>query len=323
MRLVFLGSGEFGLPTLEALAAGGHDIRLVVSQPDRPAGRGGKCRQTPIHQAAERLGLPVACPEKPNDPDFARELAETAPDLAVVVAYGHLIKKNLLAIPRLGFVNLHASLLPAYRGAAPVPWAILRGETVSGATVFLLNEEFDSGSILGRTILPIAADDTAGSYLAKLAPLGAELMVDTVRALAEGVAEPKPQDHDLASAAPKLRKEDGIIDWTRPFDEIERRVRAFQPWPVAHTVFETGKGPLRMGVIRLTPAPAANGATVPGQVLSACPKEGLVVMTGDLPARLADVLPEGKRPMRDIEFLRGTRVIRVLPERPSGYDGSC
>ncbi len=152
-----------------------------------------------------------------------------APDLAVVVAYGHLIRKPLLHIPTRGFVNLHASLLPAYRGAAPVPWAILRGEKESGVSVFQLDEKFDTGAVLAMLALPIADDDTSGSYLAKLAPHGGELMVHTVADIAAGTARPRPQDNTKASAAPKFAKEDGRIDWTLPFAEIERKVRAFQP----------------------------------------------------------------------------------------------
>ncbi len=163
MRLVFFGSGDFGIPTLDALVAAGHDIPLVVSQPDRPAGRGGKTRPTPLRARAEELGLAVACPEKPNTPEFEADLRAAAPEMCVVVAYGHLIKRPLLAVPRHGFVNLHASLLPAYRGAAPVPWAIRKGEAVSGVSVFQLDERFDTGAVLASLALPIADTDTWGA----------------------------------------------------------------------------------------------------------------------------------------------------------------
>lgn len=308
MRLVFFGSGEFGVPTLDALLAAGHDIPAVISQPDRPAGRGGKTRPTPIRALAESRGVPVLCPEKPNTPEFEAELRALAPELAVVVAYGHLIKKPLLAVPPRGFVNLHASLLPAYRGAAPVPWAILRGETVSGASVFQLDERFDTGAVVGMESLPILPDDTSGTYLARLAPVGAGLMARTVAAIAAGAAVPQPQDDSRSSAAPKFAKEDGRIDWTLPFAEIERKVRALQPWPQAFAVISTAKGEVRVNVVRLEAVGETVDGRTPGSILEADAKKGLIVATGDCPARLALLQPEGKRVMPDTDFLRGTKV---------------
>ncbi len=323
MRLVFFGSGEFAVSTLEALARDGQEVAAVVSQPDRPYGRGGKTRSTPLAAKAEEMGVPVLKPEKPNTPEFAAELRLLRPELAVIVAYGHLIKPLLLEIPPLGFVNLHASLLPAYRGAAPVPWAILKGETVSGATVFRLNEKFDAGAVLGRVRLPILPDDTSGSYLEKLAPLGAALMRETVRALAEGTAEAQPQDEGQASPAPKFTKEDGRLDWTRPFAELERKVRALSPWPLGFTFLPTPKGCMRVNVGKLVGGEAAEKfnknnsefmkqlASVnttryePGQIMAADAKAGLWVMTGDAPARLTLLQPEGKRMLQDTDFLRG------------------
>ncbi len=324
MRLVFFGSGEFGVPTLEALVRAGQELAAVVSQPDRPYGRGGKTRPTPLAAKAEELGLPVLRPPRPNTPEFAAEFRRLEPDLAVIVAYGHLIKPLLLEIPAKGFVNLHASLLPAYRGAAPVPWAILKGETQSGATVFKLNEKFDAGAVLARVVLPIAADDTSGSYLEKLAPLGAVLMRDTVQALAEGAARAQPQDEGSASPAPKFTKEDGHLDWTRPFAELERKVRALSPWPLGFTFLPNPKGCVRVNVGKLLGAEetgkisdnisekvkhSVSGVTnkySPGQIIAADAKAGLLVMTGDVPARLAVLQPEGRRMMLDTDFLRGT-----------------
>lgn len=304
MRLVFFGSGDFGIPTLDTLAAR-HDIAAVVTQPPRPAGRGGKTRPTPVHRHALDAGLPVLAPERPGDPECERELRRIDPDAAVVVAYGHLIRRPLLGIPRHGCLNLHASLLPAYRGAAPVPWAIMAGETVSGVSVFLLDDNLDTGAVVARAELPILPDDTAGSYLEKLAPLGAKLMLDTLSDIARGHAVPSPQDDARASRAPKLRKEQGRVDWSRPFAELERRVRAFQPWPGAFTHLDTAKGPVRLGILRLEPADAGTPGAAPGTVLAADPGRGLVVMTGDIPARLVRLQPEGKRPMSDKDFLRG------------------
>ena len=309
MRLVFFGSGEFGVRALEAMVAGVAVPALVVSQPDRPAGRGGRASPTPIRRLAERLGLPVAAPERPNHPDFVAELAALAPDLAVVVAYGHLIRKPLLELPRLGFVNLHASLLPAYRGAAPVPWAIMNGERESGVTVFQLDERFDSGAVLARASLAIAPDDTSKTYLDKLAPLGAGLLAETALALAAGQAVPQRQDESAASSAPRLGKADGAIDWTRPCAEIERRVRALQPWPRAYAVLPVAGGAMRASILRLSRSGLDGKGAEPGSVVLADPDQGLFVMAGDAPARLEMLQPEGRRPMPDRDFLRGNRVI--------------
>ncbi|MDR1745254.1 MAG: methionyl-tRNA formyltransferase [Planctomycetota bacterium] len=310
MKIVFFGSGEFGIPALENLIRAGHEIPAVVSQPDRPAGRGGKTRPTPLREKAEEMGLAVTCPEKPNTPEFEAELRAFAPDLCVVVAYGHLIKKPLLAVPEHGFVNLHASLLPAYRGAAPVPWAILKGESVSGVSVFQLDERFDTGAVIATASLPILDADTSGTYLARLAPLGGRLMEQAVEDIAAGRAAPQPQDHARASAAPKFSKEDGRIDWNLSFAEIERKVRAFQPWPQAFAMLPTAKGDVRVNIVEMAPAPAgidASGAA-PGAILAADGKTGLVIATGDKPARLTRLQPEGKRAMTDTDFVRGTKI---------------
>ncbi len=309
MRIVFFGSGEFGLPTLAALPAAGHVLPAVVSQPDRPAGRGGRTTPTPVSAFARERGLPVLTPEKPNAPEFAAALRELAPELCVVVAYGHLIRPALLAVPARGFVNLHASLLPAYRGAAPVPWAILRGERESGVSVFQLDEQFDTGALIATQALPIADDDTSGTYLAKLAPVGAELMAGAVADIAAGRAVRQAQDDAKSSAAPKFSKEDGRIDWSLSFAAIERKVRAFQPWPQAFTELPTAKGGMRVNVAQLLPVPgAARAGAQPGDVLACDRKTGLVIATADLPARLALLQPQGKKPMRDTEFLCGTRI---------------
>jgi methionyl-tRNA formyltransferase len=306
-RLVFFGSGPFGLPTLSALAGAGHEILAVVSQPDKPAGRGGKTRPTPISEYAHEQGWSVLTPDSPNTDAFRDELAALRPDLAVVVAYGHLIKKPVLAAPRHGFVNLHASLLPAYRGAAPVPWAILSGETVSGCSVFALDEKFDTGAVIGTASLPIEDDDTSGTYLEKLAPFGAQLMVRSVAEICAGRAVPEAQDDAKSSRAPKFAKADGLIDWTADFAVIERKIRAFQPWPLAYAFFETAKGPVRITVHKAARADIAKRG-LPGAVLAADGDNGLVVMAGDAPVRLAMVRPDGKRAMADTDFLRGTKV---------------
>lgn len=307
-RIVFFGSGEFGVPTLRGLAEAGYDIPAVVSQPPRPAGRGGKCRPTPIGVLAGELGMSIRCPATPNTPEFEAELRSLSPDLAVIVAYGHLIGKPLLGIPRLGFVNLHGSLLPAYRGAAPVPRAILAGERESGVSVFQLDERFDTGAVIARTGLPIADDDTSATYLAKLAPLGGRTMLAAVADIVAGKAVRQPQDESRASKAPKFAKEDGRVDWSRPYAEIERKVRALQPWPRAFAFFGTPKGEQRLNILALRPAAADAPRRPPGTVLAADAASGLVVATGDGAARLVRVQPEGKKPMTDTDYLRGTKI---------------
>ncbi len=307
MRIVFFGSGDFGLPTVKALLASEYQLVAIVSQPDRRAGRGSKTRPTPISEFALENSIPLVRPEKPNSSEFAEELAALSPDLCVIVAYGHLIKKTLLAIPRRGFINLHASILPAYRGAAPVPWAILSGEEVSGATVFSLDEKFDTGGILGHVEMPIDKTDTSATYLAKLAPLGADLVMRLLPDFFAGTLAPQAQDESKSSKAPKFGKEDGRIDWTQTFAAIDCKARAFQPWPLAFTELPTAKGNVRINVLSMEAVDTTlTGA--PGQILAADAKSGLVIMTGDKAARITCFQPEGKRPMADTDYLRGTKV---------------
>ncbi|MDR1519207.1 MAG: methionyl-tRNA formyltransferase [Planctomycetota bacterium] len=308
MRLMFFGSGDFGAKTLETLVSQERRPLAVVSQPGRPAGRGRKPSPTPISRLAAGLGLPLLTPETPNTPDFAAEMRRLAPDLALVVAYGRLIRRDILDIPRLGFVNLHASLLPAYRGAAPVPWAILQGESESGVTVFRLNERFDAGQILARQSLAINPDDTAGSYLEKLAPVGAALVSQTLLGLEAGEVEPEPQDESRVSVAPKFKKKDGRIDWRRSWAEIDRQVRAFQPWPLAYAFVPAAKGEVRINVLGISRSGTEGRGAKPGTLLSADAESGLTIMTGDFPVRLVSLQPEGRRPMSDTDFLRGTRI---------------
>ncbi|MDR2391104.1 MAG: methionyl-tRNA formyltransferase [Planctomycetota bacterium] len=308
LRIVFLGSGAFGGKTLETLVSSGRSPLAVVTRPKRPAGRGRGARATPIHALAEILGLAVLTPENPNAPEFAAELKRLAPDLGVVAAYGHLLRKPLLGVPPLGFVNLHASLLPAYRGAAPIPWAILNGEKESGVTIFQLNERFDAGAILAKRPLLLEPDDTTGSYLGKLASLGADLMARTLADMEADAVRPLPQDESLASPAPKLEKKDGRIDWRRSCVEIDRQVRAFQPWPLAYTFLVTARGEARINVLRLSRITDGVAGAKPGTLLSADPERGLTIMAGDRPVRIERLQPEGRRPMNDVDFLRGTRV---------------
>ncbi len=307
MNLVFFGSGDFGIPTLKALLDSDYTLTAVVSQPDRRAGRGSSVKSTPIADIAHKQGIPVLQPENPNSEEFAAEFARLEPLLAIVVAYGHLIRKPLLTIPPRGFVNLHASLLPAYRGAAPVPWAIMAGEKISGVTLFSLDERFDSGDVIGKAEVPINALDTAKTYLKKLAPVGAELVMKTLPDFLAGRILPEAQDESRASKAPKLHKPDGKIDWREPLETIRNKVRALQPWPLAYTTLPTLKGQVRLNILEMEEV-EVEGEFQPGSIILADTKDGLIVMTGDKPARLAVFQPEGRKPMSDIAFLRGTKL---------------
>ncbi len=306
MRIVYCGSGGFGLPTFDALVEDGHEFALVLTQPDRPSGRGGRVRETPIAARARELAVPLCQPERLRGNDEAvRRLSEARPELAVVVAYGHLIPPAMLAVPPKGFINLHASLLPKYRGAAPVPHAILEGERETGVTVFRLNERFDCGDILARRETPIAPEDTSVTVLERLAPLGAELVREVVGEFQAGWAQPVPQIETEATKAPKLSKEDARIDWTAPRDRIERMTRAFQPWPKAWTCVPSDGDELRLVVLAAEPAAQPHREAAPGTVLHAGDRDGLVVQAGDGPLWLTRVQPEGRTPMAGDAFIRG------------------
>src|SRR5580692_5419587 len=237
-NLVFCGTPGFAVPTLDRLVESGFPVRLVVTQPDRPKGRGLELVPSPIKQSALQLGLPITQPDriKTND-EFRAQLSALKPDAIVVVGYGRIIPQWMLDLPPLGNINLHASLLPKYRGAAPVQWAIARGETVTGVTTMRIDAGLDTGNILLQSELPIAADDTAETIAPRLAAIGAELTVETMRGLHAGSIHPRPQDHAQATLAPILKKTDGLADFSLSAAEIFNRIRGFQPWPGAYTKF--------------------------------------------------------------------------------------
>ena len=238
LNLVFCGTPGFAVPTLEELVEAGFQVGLVVTQPDRPRGRGMKLTASPVKQHALALGLPVAQPEKiKQNEDIRPHLSTLRPDAIVVVGYGHIIPPWMLELPPLGNINLHASLLPKYRGAAPIQWAIARGESVTGVTTMRIDAGLDTGDILLQREIPIAAEDTAETLAPKLAAIGADLMVETLRGLQVDSIHPRPQDHEQATLAPILKKENGRIDFHLSAREIYNRLRGFQPWPGAFTTF--------------------------------------------------------------------------------------
>lgn len=306
MRICFFGSAPIAVATLDRLLERHLDVCAVFSQPDRPAGRGGKMHMTAVKERALACGLPIHTPEEIKSPAAAELLRTYNPELVVIVAYGHLIPKSLLEIPARGFINLHASLLPKYRGAAPVPHAILNGEKETGVTVFRLNERFDAGDILARERLTIEPDDTSETVLQKLAPIGAELVCKVIGEFMAGWTHPVAQHEEQATKAPKLTKYDGLLDWEETPDMIDCKVRAYQPWPLCHTFTGTGKKIRRLCILKVQEYPAGSGGAFPGEIIHAEPKEGLVVACGGGKAvRILHLKPEGKKEMDAPEFLRG------------------
>src|SRR5271154_1366623 len=235
---VFCGTPRFAVPTLEALVQAGLQVRLVVTQPDKPRGRGLALAPSPVKESALALQLTVAQPTSiKNNDEFRAQLTALNPDAIIVVGYGRIVPQWMIELPRLGNLNLHASLLPKYRGAAPIQWAIARGETATGVTTMRIDAGLDTGDILLQKELQIGEDDTAVTISPALAANGAELMVETLLGLQSNVIQPKPQDNSKATLAPILKKEDGQIDFSRTADEISNRIRGFQPWPGAYTKF--------------------------------------------------------------------------------------
>ena len=302
MKLVFCGTPQFAVPSLEALTAAGFDVRLVVTQPDRPQGRGMTVTAPPVKQTAEKLNLPVIQPEKIKaNPEFRNKIESLAPDAIIVVGYGRLIPAWMLELPPRGNINVHASLLPRYRGAAPIQWAIANGETTTGVTTMLLNEGLDTGDILLQSRTEIRPEDTAITLAPRLASMGADLLVKTLRALEQGTVHPVAQDHSQASLAPILKKEDGVVDFHRAAVEIVNRLRGFQPWPGAHTRFR-GKD---LKIIAARPAPTST-MIAPAELM--VDGEKLFAGSGGRALELVQVQLEGKKVMTALEFINGYKL---------------
>ncbi len=300
MKLVFCGTPEFAVPTLAALHEAGHEVALALTQPDRPAGRGMQTAASPVREWAAAHGLPVEQPAKVrNNPTLQATLEAIAPDVIVVVAYGRILPPWMLGLPRFGCVNLHGSLLPKYRGAAPIQWAVARGETVTGVTTMLLEEGLDTGPTLERRELSIAKNATAAELFPRLAELGAPLVVSTLEGLAAGTLAPQPQNHALATHAPILTRDDGRVDFTRTATEIYNRWRGFHPWPGAWTTLD-GK---KLTLTRLA-RPTHFMAHPPGELFlensvlyAACGQSSAI--------EIVELQLEGKRPTPAADFLRG------------------
>ncbi len=306
MRLVFAGTPVAALPTLRALAASRHTVAAVATRPDAPAGRGKKLQQSPVADLAGELGFETLKPARPNDPLFLQKLRSLEPDCCPVTAYGALLPQAALDIPPHGWVNLHFSVLPAWRGAAPVQHAVLRGDDITGATTFRIVKELDAGPVFGTLTEPIRPTDTSGDLLARLAVSGAELLVRTIDAIEDGTVRAVPQPADGVSFAPKLTPADARVNWKLPAHLVDRQLRGCTPDPGAWTEFDGVR-------LKLWPVTLAAGAGLssggpgltPGELL--IERNAVYAGTGTVPVRLGDVQPQGKRRMPAAAWARGLR----------------
>jgi methionyl-tRNA formyltransferase len=303
MKLVFLGTPAFAVPSLEAIVGVGHKVVAVFTQPDRPKGRGQKMAMSPVKESALKLGLDVIQPERVRRPDVVEQLRAIAPEAMVVVGYGQIIPQSILDIPPLGIINVHASLLPKYRGAAPVQWAIARGETITGVTTMRIDAGLDTGDMLLKWETQIGEEETAIELGARLATAGADLLISTLAELP--AINPEPQAHSEATLAPILKREDGHVDWTRPSREILNRVRGFQPWPGCYGF----RGGERLHIWKAAGAPEAVDkmpSLKPGELRVDARR--LFVGCGDGSIALLEVQPEGKKRMPAEAFLNGNTI---------------
>lgn len=313
MRVVFMGTPDFSVGTLKALAAAGHEILGVVSQPDKPKGRGKNLQPTPVKEAAMELGLPVYQPKKVRDPEFLEVLKELNPEVIVVVAFGQLIPKSILELAPYGCINVHASLLPKYRGAAPIQWAVIDGEPETGVTIMRMDEGLDTGDMISKVTVPVSADETGGSLFDKLSEAGAKLLVETLPSLEEETAvfEKQPEESPTAYAG-MIKKSMGDLDWNRPAEELERLIRGLNPWPSAYTKLD-GKT-LKIWKAQVLEEKEEEEKQMPGTILSTDQQE-FKVKTGKGILKITELQLEGKKRMDTSSFLRGYHLEggKVLP----------
>ncbi|MEH1169296.1 methionyl-tRNA formyltransferase [Micromonospora sp. CPCC 205539] len=301
MRVIFAGTPAVAVPALAAVAASGHEVVAVVTRPDAPAGRGRGLSRSPVGEWADEHGVEVLTPARPREPEFLDRLRELAPDCVPVVAYGALVPPAALEIPRYGWINLHFSLLPAWRGAAPVQHAVLHGDELTGASVFQLEQGLDTGPVFGTLTDEIRAGDTSGDLLERLAESGAGLLVAVLDAIAAGTVRAEPQPADGVSLAPKLTVEDARVRWTDPAFAVDRRIRACTPAPGAWTMFRGER--VKLGPV----VAAADGPDLkPGELL--VEKARVLAGTATVPVRLGEVRAAGKRAMPATDWARGVRV---------------
>jgi methionyl-tRNA formyltransferase len=311
LRLVFCGTPQFAVPSLKSLLAQSEiEVAAVITQPDRPKGRGQEISQSPVKQVAVEARVPVHQPQKIRAPEFQPVLEALAPDAIVIIAYGQIIPARLLTIPKLGWINLHASLLPKYRGAAPINWAIVNGETITGITTMRIDAGMDTGDMLLQQEIPIGAKQTAPELAARMSEAGAPLMLKTLLGLQSGAIQPQPQNHQQASIAPMLKKEDGCIDWNLSADQIFNRMRGFTPWPGATTTFR-GQSCQVWG----EPEPALEGdsekrAEQSGTIHTAAGKiPELLVVCGTGLLRVTGVKLEARKQISPAAFMNGAHLL--------------
>lgn len=300
--IVFMGTPQIAAATLAELVQGPDPVVGVVTQPDRPAGRGQQSKPSPVREFTESRGIPVIAPEKIRTAEFLETLGKWQPEIIVVVAYGRILPKSVLELAPQGCLNVHYSILPKYRGAAPAAWTIIDGETEGGVTTMMLVEKMDAGAIYLQQAVPLAADETTGSLQAKLTPIGARLLLETLRCLKDGSLMPRKQDESLATLAPILKKEDGLIDWRRSANEIERRVRGLDPWPGSYT-FISGK----LLKVHRAKVISKDHMANPGEIVRA-DAGGFWVATGSGAIGLEEVQMENKKRLPGLEFIKGARI---------------
>ena len=302
MRIVFMGTPEFAVPSLQALLDSADEVVGVISQPDRPKGRGHELAPPPVKILAQQTGIPMLQPLKIRTPDFLEALAAWKPDLIAVTAYGRILHAPILNLPPMGCVNVHGSLLPKYRGAAPVQWAVINGETETGITTMLMDEGMDTGAMLLQESIPILPDDTAGTLAPRLASLGGRLLVETISRLKAGTITPMTQDHARATLAPLLKKEDGAIDWSTDARSIANRIRGLSPWPGAYTFYGQERWNIWKAAAAQTPAQEQPGT------LLAVTKQSLTVSTGGGALEILEIQAANSKRMSIAQFLAGHRL---------------
>ncbi len=303
-KIVFMGTPDFAVPALAALVEDGYEVQAVVTQPDKPRGRGMVTAMSPVKEVGLRYGIKVYQPVRLEDEDFVAEIKLLAPDAIVVVAYGRILPGKILDIPSKGCINVHASLLPKYRGAAPINWAIINGEQETGVTIMLMDRGMDTGPILSTEKVLIGSDDTAGDLHDRLKHVGAGLLVRTLKLFAEGTVVPVPQDNSQATYAPMLKKEDGRIEWKKSAVDIRNLVRGLFPWPGAYTSYRGVTLKILNGDVLDT-----DKAERPGTIISA-EGDSIDVATGEGIFGIKEIQPAGKKRMKVTEFLRGCEIVK-------------
>ncbi len=297
MRIVFMGTPDFAVPSLKALCDAGYDVVGVFTQPDRPKGRGNKVVFSPVKTVAVEKGIPVFQPQRIRK-DGVEDLKALQPDLCVTAAFGQILSQEILDIPTMGTINVHASLLPRHRGSAPINWAILQGDSVVGVTTMMTDKGIDTGDMLLKAETPAIPGETAGELTVRMADLGAQLLIETLKKLEAGDLVRIPQDHEHMTYDPMLTKEMGIIDWSHAAQDIVNCIHGLNPWPGCSTAIEGGR-------LKLLRAEVAEGKGQPGEILTADPKQGLVIAAGEGAVGIIQLQAPGGKPMNSKDYLRG------------------